>query len=112
MEEVASQPLKAKWKQLYSRLGLRDHRNMFQIVADHSDKSEGDKFRCCILDTIDLWKKSGPVARQSEKEKMKLLLTALRNIQGFEAVALRLSEKHSKSYTDYTYYYRAYKFLL
>lgn len=95
IEELASQPLKAKWQQLYLRLGL-EPRNRFQISVDHKDKKDGDKFRCCILDTISLWMKSDTVARKSEREKMKILLSALRTIQGFEAIALQLGETHGK----------------
>ena len=95
IEQVASQPLKAKWQQLYLRLGL-EPRNRFQISVDHKDKREGDKFRCCILDTIRLWMKTDTVARQNERDKMKVLLSALRTIQGFHAVALQLGETHGE----------------
>lgn len=93
VDQVASQPLGPKWQQLYRRLGL-EPRNRYRITVEHKDKTEADKVRCCILDTIALWRKSESVIKQNEKETMKLLLSALRKVQGFEAVALELSERH------------------
>ena len=93
IEEVATQPLGAKWQQLYKRLGL-EPRQRFKITVEHKQKGETEKVRCCVLDTIALWRQSEAVVKKNEREMMTLLLTALRNVQGFENAALRLSEKH------------------
>lgn len=94
IEEVASQPLGKKWVQLYTRLGLKPP-DRFKIVAEHKHlKREADKVRCYILDTIAVWRMSDSMVRRSEREKTKLLLDALGKVQGFEAVALELSDKH------------------
>ena len=93
IEEVASQPFGAKWQQLYNRLGV-EPRQRFKITVEHKQKSETERVRCCVLDTIALWRQSESVVKKSEREVMTLLLTALRKVQGFENAALRLSEKH------------------
>ena len=93
IEEVASQAFGEKWKQFYYRLGL-EHRDRFRIVVEHKDKAESDRVRCCVKDTITLWLKSESIVKQSEREKMKLLLNALKNVQEFETVAIQLSNRH------------------
>ena len=97
VEEVASQHFGAKWQQFYHRLGL-EYRDRFRISVEHKDKAEADRIRCCVEDTIALWLKSEPVVKQSEREKMKLLLNALQSVQGFETLAVQLSDRHGNAH--------------
>lgn len=97
-EEVSNQPLGQKWVQLFNRLGL-EPRKRFSITVEHKDKKGEEKIRHCILDTIALWRGSETVAGKSEREMMKQLLTALKQVQGFEIIAIRLSE----TYGEYKY---------
>ena len=93
IEEVASQSFGARWQQFYLRLGLQ-YRERYRIEVEHKDKAEADKIRCCVKDTISLWLKSSAVVKQSERERMKTLLDTLSSVQGFETVALELSDKY------------------
>ena len=98
-EEVSNQPLGQKWQQLYVRLGLMglEPRKRYSIVAEHKGKKDEEKTRCCILDTIALWRRTESVVGMSEKEMMKQLLNALSQVQGFNAVALQLGQAYSES---------------
>ena len=99
IEEIASQAFGAKWEQLYHRLGLQ-YRDRYRIAVEHKDEAEADRIRCCVKDTVALWLKSPAIMKQSEREKMKILLDALNCVQGFETIALELSHKYG-TYTVY-----------
>ena len=93
IEEVVGQAFGPRWQQFYHRLGLQ-FRDRYRIEVEHKDKAEADKIRCCVKDTITLWLKSAAVVKQSEREKMETLLDTLSSVQGFETVALELSDKY------------------
>lgn len=50
IEQLASE-LKAKWVQLYSRLGLGP-RDRYRFITDHQDEPKDEKERNCARDTI------------------------------------------------------------
>ena len=93
---VSDLSLGPKWHQLYNRLGL-EPRKRFSITVEHKDKTGDEKVRCCVLDTIALWRRTEAVQKMKEREMMKQLLVALQKVQGFETIALQLSESHGNN---------------
>ena len=88
---IVSANLGPKWAQLCTRLELAP-RDRYRFVTQHQDKEQEEKYRCCLMDTIEKWRSTEPVQKLDEKEAMRLLLCALEKIQGFKRLASDLGQ--------------------
>lgn len=98
---IVSANLGPKWVQLCAKLEL-DPRDRYRFAAQYQDKAQEEKYRCCLIDTIEKWRSTDAVQKLDGKEAMRLLLCALEMIQGFKELANDLGQANGTKINVWT----------